>query len=103
MACGYNGKVLRVDLNNGRVSIEEPGEKIYRQYLGGGTLALHYLLHELRRGTDPLGPENLLIFCSSVLTGAMPAPGMNKYTVAAKSPLSGGLGKAKPVVGSPRS
>ena len=95
MAFGYNGKILRVNLTTRKISVEEPGEKIYRQYLGGGTLALHYLLHELRRGTDPFGPENLLIFCSSVLTGAMPAPGMNKYTVAAKSPLSGGLGESE--------
>ena len=95
MAFGYNGKSLRVNLATRKISVEEPGEKIYRQYLGGGTLALHYLLHELKPETDPLGPDNILIFSASVLTGALPAPGMNKYTVAAKSPLSGGLGESE--------
>ncbi len=84
MAFGYNGKILRVDLEKRKITVEEPGEKIYRQYLGGGTLALYYLLHELKAGIDPLGPDNVLIFSASVLTGALPAPGMNKYTVAAK-------------------
>jgi len=95
MPFGYNGKVLRVDLTSRKTTVEEPGDKIYRQYLGGGTLSLHYLMKELKPGTDPLGPENLLIFSSSVLTGALPAPGMNKYTVAAKSPLSGGFGESE--------
>jgi aldehyde:ferredoxin oxidoreductase len=95
MAFGYNGKILRVNLTTRKISVEEPGEKVYRQYLGGGTLALHYLLNELKPGTDPLGPDNILIFSASVLTGALPAPGMNKYTVAAKSPLSGGLGESE--------
>jgi aldehyde:ferredoxin oxidoreductase len=95
MPFGYNGKILRVNLSTGEISAEEPGEKVYRQYLGGGTLALHYLLKELKPGTDPLGPDNILIFSVSVLTGALPAPGMNKYTVAAKSPLSGGLGESE--------
>lgn len=36
-----------------------------------------------------------MIFSASVLTGALPAPGMNKYTVAAKSPLSGGIGESE--------
>lgn len=95
MAFGYNGKILRVDLEKRKITVEEPGEKIYRQYLGGGTLALYYLLHELKAGIDPLGPDNVLIFSASVLTGALPAPGMNKYTVAAKSPLSGGWGESE--------
>jgi len=95
MAFGFNGKILRVDLEKRKIAVEEPGEKIYRQYLGGGSLALYYLLQELKPGIDPLGPDNMLIFAASVLTGALPAPGMNKYTVAAKSPLSGGFGESE--------
>lgn len=95
MAFGCNGKILRVNLSTKEISVEEPGEKVYRQYLGGGTLALHYLLNELKAGTDPLRPDNILIFSASVLTGALPAPGINKYTVAAKSPLTGGLGESE--------
>lgn len=95
MPFGYNGKILRVNLSLEEISVEEPGEKVYRQYLGGGTLSLLYLLRELKPQMDPLGADNILIFSASILTGALPAPGMNKYTVAAKSPLSGGLGESE--------
>jgi len=95
MPAGYNGKILRVDLSTGQSRVEEPGEKIYRQYLGGGALSLYYLLREMKPGVDPLGPENVIVFCASVLTGSMPAPGMNKYTVAAKSPLSNGFAESE--------
>ena len=32
---GYNGKILRVDLTNKQISVEEPSEEYYRRYLGG--------------------------------------------------------------------
>lgn len=74
--------------------MEEPGDAAYRRYLGGSALALHYLLSDLKPGADPLGPENLLVFASSVLAGT-PGPGLSRFTVAAKSPLTGGLGEAE--------
>ncbi len=94
MPHGYNGKILRFDLTTKEMKIEEPGEVIYRTYLGGGGLASYYLLRELKPGTDPLGPENILIFASNVVSGA-PIAGMTRYTVAAKSPLTGGYGEAE--------
>lgn len=39
MPDGYNGKILRVDLTTGTMTSEEPGEIVYRTYLGGGGLA----------------------------------------------------------------
>lgn len=94
MPYGRTGRVLRVELTEGRIRVEEPYEKIYRDYLGGTGLALYYLLTEMRAGVDPLGPENLLVFTTSVLSGT-PGPGLSRYTVAAKSPLTGGLGKSE--------
>jgi len=94
MSYGYNGKILRVDLMTKKLKVEEPGEVFYRTYLGGGGLASYYLLRELRPGIDPLGPENMLIFGSSVISG-VPIAGMTRYTVAAKSPLTGGYGEAE--------
>lgn len=48
MPYGYNKKILRVDLDKESFSIEEPQENLYSRYLGGGTLALYYLLSELK-------------------------------------------------------
>ncbi|HAM45898.1 MAG TPA: hypothetical protein DCM67_12880, partial [Propionibacteriaceae bacterium] len=32
---GVAGKILRIDLTSGRITVEEPGEAFYRRYLGG--------------------------------------------------------------------
>ena len=94
MLYGYNGKILRVDLTTGAMSVEEPEEIIYRTYLGGGGLASYYLLRELKPGIDPLSADNILIFASNVISGA-PIAGMTRFTVAAKSPLTGAYGEAE--------
>ena len=94
MPYGYNGKIVRVDLTSRTVKVEEPGEIVYRTYLGGGGLASYYLLRELKPGIDPLSADNILIFASSVISGA-PIAGMVRYTVAAKSPLTGAYGESE--------
>ena len=91
---GHNGKILRVDLNSRTMSEEELPEVLFRRYLGGGALSLYYLLKELKPGADPLGPENLLIFAASAVTGH-PAAGFSRFTVAAKSPLTGAFGESE--------
>jgi len=94
MLYGYNGKILRIDLERESISVEEPQEILYCRYLGGGTLALYYLLRELKPKSDPLGPENILVFAGSVISGT-PAAGLSRFSVAAKSPLTGGFGEAE--------
>jgi aldehyde:ferredoxin oxidoreductase len=94
MTYGYTGKILRVDLSEGKISVDEPDEIFYRRYVGGRGVALYYLLKELKPGIDPLGPDNLLIFAPSVLTGA-PIQGVSRFTVATKSPLTGTYGEAE--------
>lgn len=94
MPYGYNGKILRVDLTKQEITVETPPELFYRRYMGGRAFAAYYLLKELKPGTDPLSPDNLLIFAASVITGA-PAPSIPRYTVAGKSPMTGGFGESE--------
>ncbi|NOZ22778.1 MAG: aldehyde ferredoxin oxidoreductase family protein [Planctomycetes bacterium] len=94
MPFGYHNKILRADLTEGKTSIEEPGDLVYRKYMGGSSLALYYLLAELPKGTDPLSPDNVLIFAPSIITGTQIAGG-SRYTVAARSPLTGAYGEAE--------
>ncbi|MEW5934105.1 MAG: aldehyde ferredoxin oxidoreductase N-terminal domain-containing protein, partial [Bacillota bacterium] len=61
MAAGYAGRILRVDLTEKTVAVEEPGERFYRTLLGGKGFAGYYLLDEVPAGADPLGPENVLV------------------------------------------
>lgn len=79
---------MHVDLTTRRWHIEEPDELWYRTYIGGSCFASYYLLKNLEPGIDPFSEENILIFACSVVTGA-PISGFNRYTVAAKSPLTG--------------
>lgn len=93
MPFGFNGKILRVNLSQARVTIEKKDKMFYRRYVGGRGFSLYFLLKELRPGIDPLGPDNKLIFTTSIITG-MPFSGASRFTVAAKSPLTGGYGDA---------
>ena len=90
---GYTGKILRVDLTERTIGVEELPEVEYRRYLGGSGLVAYYLLKELPQGADPLGPENLLIIAGGAVTG-VPAAGAGRNAVGAKSPLTGGFGEA---------
>lgn len=91
---GVWGRIARVNLSNGTVSYEEPRWEFYRQYMGGRNIALYFLLHEVPAGSDPLGEDNKLIVATSVVTGS-DFPGTSRFTVAAKSPLTGGYGESE--------
>jgi aldehyde:ferredoxin oxidoreductase len=94
MSYGYIGRILKVDLSSGDIGFEEREGAFYRKYLGGRALALHLLLNEMSAGADPLGPENLMVFAPGVITGAA-VSGQGRNGVAAKSPLTGGLGSSE--------
>lgn len=90
---GYAGKILRVNLTDGTIRTEQPTEDFYRRYIGGNGFVGYYLLKELPKGVDALGPDNLLIFATGTITG-VPVAGAGRSCVGAKSPLTGGYGEA---------
>ncbi len=92
--CGSWGRILRVDLTAGVTAVEEMDEATFRRHPGGRALIAHYLLKELPPGSDPLSPDNLLVFAMGVLTGT-PLSGASRHSVGAKSPLTGGFGEAE--------
>ncbi len=94
MATGYWGRILRVNLSTQEISVDEHDEKFYRTYLGGKGIVAHYLLKEVPPACDPLGPDNLLVFAASVLTGTA-IPGAARNSAGAKSPLTGGYGEGE--------
>lgn len=82
------GKALVVDVG-ARTTCEEPVDpQVIRDFIGGRGLAAHYLFRHLTPGTDPLGPDNPLIFASGPLTGTS-APGSARAALATKSPQTG--------------
>ena len=94
MARSINGKILHVDLTSGALTTEEPEEAFYRTYGGGSAMGLYYLLRDLPRGADPLGPENILTLMTGPITG-LAVSGQSRICANALSPLSGGIGDSQ--------
>ena len=88
---GYNGRLLRVDLTKHKISLEELKERYLRKFFGG--FGAKILFDELKPKIDPLGTENKIIFATGPLTGAHFTGGA-KFSVVAKSPLTGIYGEA---------
>ncbi|HHX43108.1 MAG TPA: aldehyde ferredoxin oxidoreductase family protein [Chloroflexi bacterium] len=91
MARSYWGKILRVNLTTGKISVEEPDALFYRRNMGGWNFILEVLLREVPVNADPLGPENKLVIAPGVVTG-LAISGASRNAVGAKSPLTGGFG-----------
>lgn len=90
---GYTGKVLRVNLSTGSLEVTSFPEETLRRYIGGVGLGARVLYDETTAGTEPLAPENELIFLTGPLTGT-PVPTSGRFAVVARSPLTGLWGEA---------
>ncbi len=86
----WKGKILRIDLSRGNCSVEDTPSDLIRNYIGGRGAGIRILYDEINPKTDPLGPDNKLIFATGPLVGTgVPAGG--RFIVASKSPLSGAI------------
>jgi aldehyde:ferredoxin oxidoreductase len=84
---GWKGKILRVDLSQGRINEEDLPIRLMEDYIGGRGMAIRILFDEIDPGIDALSPKNKLIFATGPVTGTgMPAG--SRFVVSAKSPLS---------------
>lgn len=93
MLGGYTGKDLWVDLSSGKMTEEDPGDDLRRDFIGGYGIAARLLFARQPAGVDPLGPENVLGITTGPLTGS-PAPGGTRWTAVGRSPLTHGWGDA---------
>jgi aldehyde:ferredoxin oxidoreductase len=76
-------KILRVNLSDRSVCLEELPEDWTAKYIGCRGINSRLLFDEIKAGTDPLGPNNLLCFGTGPLDGT-PA-GQGRISVACKS------------------
>jgi len=90
---GLRGKLLRVDLEEEKITEQAIPEEDTKNYLGGRGLGVKILYDELEPGIDPLGPDNILLFMAGPLQGGI-IPGQTRYVAMAKSPQSNGLAEA---------
>jgi len=90
---GYLGKLLRVDLTAGRWWDEPLNPEYARQFVGGSGLGARYLADTITADTDPLGPDNPLIFMTGPFVGTQ-TPAAGRYSVVARSPATRLTGEA---------
>jgi aldehyde:ferredoxin oxidoreductase len=85
---GYGGRLLSVDLTDGRSRIEILDEPTARALLGGNGLAARLLLDRVPAGVDAFDPANAVVFAVGPITDTT-IPGNSRALVATKSPLTG--------------
>ena len=86
---GICGRLLEVDLTAGKTKEITISEDLFQKYLGGRGLGARLLYDLLPAKTDPLSPENVMLFMTGPLTGSH-VTGSSKFVVVTKSPLTNG-------------
>lgn len=89
---GYMGQILRVDLTEGRIWSEPLDADYARRFIGGSGLGARYLWDFITPDTDPLGPENPLIFMTGPFVGTS-TPAAGRFSVVTRSPQTGLTGE----------
>ncbi len=85
---GYMGKILRVDLTNGKFSAEPlPDSDTLRKYVGGVGLGALYLYQEVPPGVEWNDPENRMLFFTGPYNGTR-VSGSGIYHLVTKGPMN---------------
>ena len=66
---GWIGTVLRIDLTTGQITKEPLNMAWAKDFIGGRGLGAKYLSEEMDPATDPLSPDNKMIFATGPMTG----------------------------------
>ena len=84
---GWMGKIIKIDISNGKQELVDVSNDLRRKYLGGRGLGVKLYSDMCSADIDPLSPENALIFLTGPLTGLIPTAG--RYQVISRSPQTG--------------
>ena len=85
MSASMLGDILFVDLTHRKTSKRPYTNELASQYIGCRGYNAALLWEMVPKGTDPLGPDNVLIFGTGPLTGTS-APSSGRISVTTKSP-----------------
>jgi aldehyde:ferredoxin oxidoreductase len=98
---GWNGKLLKIDLSEGRVEKQSVDFFSLKSFLGGRGLNIWTLFRNLTESINPFDPENVLAFGAGPMVGTL-IPANGRYNVSSRSPLTLLLGDAIPQGSGPR-
>ena len=81
-------KIAQIDLDKEQISYLKLEEKDVKKFIGGSGLGAKLLYEYTNHQTDPLSPENVLIFMTGPFTGTKMFSS-DRFEVITKSPLTG--------------
>jgi aldehyde:ferredoxin oxidoreductase len=87
----WNRKIAYINLSTRKVVKKSIPKTMRQLYLGGRGIDMYLLYNHVKPAIDPLSPENVL-FIGAGLLGGIPCLGAGRCDVAAKSPITGGVG-----------
>jgi aldehyde:ferredoxin oxidoreductase len=90
---GSFGKIIDIELTEGRILTYEFTKEMVLQDLGGFGYNVRFLYENLHENTDPFGPGNIMVLSLGLLTGTA-APSSSRVHFNALSPLSGLIGSS---------
>jgi len=85
---GMHNKILSVDLSTQSTEESSIDPEILAAYLGGRGLGVRLFTSLVNPKTDPLSPDNRLVFSTGPLTGSI-VPTSGRFSLVTKSPLTG--------------
>ncbi|MFH1775767.1 MAG: aldehyde ferredoxin oxidoreductase C-terminal domain-containing protein [Chloroflexota bacterium] len=85
---GWAGTILEVNLTTGEIVKTPLDRELAAKHIGGAGLAVKILYDEVEPGTDPLGPDNILMVTQGPLSGTT-APSSGRYDIITKGPQTG--------------
>jgi aldehyde:ferredoxin oxidoreductase len=90
---GYLGKMLFVNLSEGKIQEEDLSEDLARGFIGGYGIGARVIYERMKPGTDPLSPDSIFALGTGplTLTGTVSTC---RITAMGKSPLTGYWGDA---------
>jgi len=84
---------VELNLSNEEIKESQLSEQRVKDFLGGRGWNIYNLLRNLQASTNPLSPENLIIFTAGVLTGSK-VYSSSRLHISSVSPLTGYLGSS---------
>jgi aldehyde:ferredoxin oxidoreductase len=85
---GWTGKTVTIDLSDDKITKAESETSSLHAFIGGRGLGVKLYYDAINSNTDPLSPENIIIFATGPLTGTA-APMSGRHAMVSKSPLTG--------------
>ena len=88
MKTSYMGKLARINLTTGQITVESVDLDLAKKFIGGRGLGTAMLYEEGVAKVEPLSADNKLIYITGPMTGTA-SPTAGRYMVVTKSPLTG--------------